>query len=93
MLATFIDDEALARAGHELAPRLTDDLLREVVGLAPAEWMEDEPGFDSPADVAAAYVAQLRARLADPAAWLPEVGPARPARPPAPRHHAPRRGG
>lgn len=91
VLATFIDDEALARAGRELAPRVTDDLLREVVDLAPAAWMEDEPGFGSPTDVAAAYVAQLRARLADPAAWLPEVGPARPARPPAPRH-APRPG-
>jgi hypothetical protein len=85
VLTTFVDDEALRLAGRELAPRITDDLLRTVVDLVPEEWLEDEPGFDSPADLAAAYVTHLRARAADPSVWLPEVGPARPARPPAPR--------
>jgi hypothetical protein len=79
VLATFVDDAALADAGHTLAPKATEDLLREVVALVPAEWLADEPGFDTPEDVAAAYVAHLGARVADPAAWLPEVGPARPA--------------
>ena len=81
VLATFVDDAALAQADRELAPRVTADLLREVVALVPVEWLEDEPGFDAPKDVAAAYVAHLRARAADPRAWLPEVGEARPARP------------
>jgi hypothetical protein len=85
VLATFIDDDVLAQAGRELALRVTDGLLTEVVDLVPAEWLDDEPGFDSPADVAAAYIAHLHARAAGPAAWLPTVGPARPARPPAPR--------
>jgi hypothetical protein len=85
VLATFVDDDALGAAGRALAPLVTGDLLREVVDLVPVAWLEDEPGFDSSADVAAAYVTHLRARAADPAAWLPEVGPARPARPPAPR--------
>jgi hypothetical protein len=85
VLATFIDDEALAAAGRRLGPLVTDDLLREVVDLVPVEWLEDEPGFDAPSDVAAAYVAQLHARVAEPATWLPKVGPVRPARPPEPR--------
>ena len=85
VLATFVDDEALAAAGRRLGPLVTDDLLREVVGLVPVAWLEDEPGFAAPSDVAAAYVAQLRARAAAPSAWLPEVGPVRPARPPEPQ--------
>ncbi|MDN3356552.1 HipA family kinase [Actinomadura sp. DC4] len=85
VLATFVDDAALAAAGRRLRPLVTDDLLREIVDLVPAGWLEDEPGFASAADVADAYVAQLHARAAAPEAWLPEVGPVRPARPPAPR--------
>ncbi len=81
VLATFIDDEALATAGRTLAPQVTEELLREVVALVPPEWMTDEPGFDAPSDVAAAYVAQLRARASDPAPWLPKIGPASPAVP------------
>jgi hypothetical protein len=81
VLQTFIDDEALARAGRDLAPKITADLLREVTNLVPTEWLADEPGFDAPADVAEAYIAHLLARVAEQAAWLPEVGPARPARP------------
>jgi hypothetical protein len=88
VLATFIDDEALHGAGRELGPLVTDDLLREVVALVPAEWLTDEPGFESPADVAEAYVAHLHTRVATPEGWLPTVGPARPARPPAARTSA-----
>jgi hypothetical protein len=85
VLATFVDDVALARAGRDLGPKVTEDLLREVVGLVPAEWLADEPGFDTPGDVAAGYVAHLAARVAAQESWLPEVGPARAAtaRPPA----------
>src|SRR3954467_9807224 len=82
VLATFIDDEALAAAGRRLGPVLTGDLLREVVDLVPVEWLEDEPGFESPYEVAAAYVSQLHTRAAAPEAWLPSVVPVRPARPP-----------
>jgi hypothetical protein len=81
VLATFIDDAALASAGRTLAPQVTEELLREVVGLVPAEWLTDEPGFDAPEDVAAAYIAQLRARAADPEPWLPKIGPVSPAIP------------
>ncbi len=80
VLTTFVDDAALARAGGELAPKITEELLREVVALVPAAWLEDEPGFASPDDVVDAYVTHLLARAADPAPWLPAVGEARPAR-------------
>jgi hypothetical protein len=49
--------------------------------LVPEEWLADEPGFDAPADVAAAYVGHLRTRVTTPGAWLPEVGEARSAVP------------
>ncbi|GJF30858.1 hypothetical protein KNE206_35580 [Kitasatospora sp. NE20-6] len=62
---------AVADADAELAPRVTGELLREVVGLVPDAWLAGEPGFDSPAAVRAAYVAHLAERAAGSAAWLP----------------------
>jgi hypothetical protein len=85
VLATFIDDKGLAAAGRDLAPKINAELLGEAVDLVPVEWLEDEPGFGSASEVAAAYVAHLLTRATDPAVWLPDVGPVQPARPPAPR--------
>jgi hypothetical protein len=62
----------LADAHSTLAPRVTPDLLADLVALVPDVWLHDEPGFDSPAAVRAAYVAHLLARLDRPGAWLPE---------------------
>ncbi|MBC3841653.1 hypothetical protein GXW82_19585 [Streptacidiphilus sp. 4-A2] len=62
----------VAAADAELAPRVTAELLDEVVGLVPDEWLTDEPGFESPDQLRAAYTAHLAARAADSAAWLPE---------------------
>ena len=53
---------ALATAGPELAGELTPDLLREVIALAPDEWL------DAPRE---AYQEHLIARAAEPKAWLP----------------------
>ncbi|GAA2742478.1 HipA family kinase [Kitasatospora cinereorecta] len=58
-------------ADTELAPRVTAELLREVVALVPDAWLADEPGFDSVAAVREAYVAHLAARAAESRAWLP----------------------
>ncbi|GAA2819137.1 hypothetical protein GCM10010441_49380 [Kitasatospora paracochleata] len=58
-------------ADAELAPRVTAELLREVVALVPDAWLADEPGFDSVAAVREAYVAHLAARAAESRAWLP----------------------
>ncbi|MFJ5233739.1 HipA family kinase [Kitasatospora sp. NPDC088391] len=62
----------VAAADAALAPLVTPELLREVVALVPDEWLSDEPGFDSPDAVRAAYAAHLAERVADSAAWLPE---------------------
>jgi len=62
----------LGAADAELAPRVTEALLREVVGLVPDEWLADEPGFESPGQLRDAYTAHLAARAANSRAWLPE---------------------
>ncbi|MFJ1703980.1 HipA family kinase [Kitasatospora sp. NPDC088346] len=58
-------------ADAALAPLVTEELLREVVALVPSEWLADEPGFADESQLRAAYVAQLAARAAGSAAWLP----------------------
>jgi HipA-like kinase len=63
----------LHAADAELAPRLTEPLLRAVVELVPEQWLVDEPGFDGPAAVRTAYVEQLLARLGARDGWLPGV--------------------
>ncbi|HEY7483691.1 MAG TPA: HipA family kinase [Streptosporangiaceae bacterium] len=64
----------LPDADGDLAPRVTEELLREVVDLVPEPWLTGEPGFAGAQAVRDAYVAQLLARVAAPRAWLPEVG-------------------
>jgi hypothetical protein len=62
------------RAAHaSLAPQVTRELLYRVLSLVPDVWLRDEPGFDSPDAVRAAYAAHLVARLARADEWLPEV--------------------
>ena len=51
-----------------LAPRLTNDVLREVADLVPEEWLQD--GFAEPASVRAAYVEFLSSRLGEPRGWV-----------------------
>ncbi len=63
----------LPEADAELAPRVTEELLREVVALVPDPWLAGEPGFAGPRAVREAYVAQLMARVAAPRAWLPQA--------------------
>lgn len=62
----------LATADTDYTPRLTPDLLRDVVDLVPDEWLRDEPGFDTPRQLRDAYIHHLSARAAD-RTWLPEV--------------------
>ncbi|MFD7923264.1 HipA family kinase [Streptomyces sp. NPDC059740] len=62
VLASFAPD--VARAAAELAPLVTEELLTEVVALVPEEWLVDEPGFDSPAELRRAYARILAERAA-----------------------------
>jgi hypothetical protein len=59
----------LRAADDELAPQVTEELLREVVDLVPDEWLEPVPGA-GPAELRAAYVAFLWARVSSDRAWL-----------------------
>ncbi|WP_377268815.1 HipA family kinase [Peterkaempfera sp. SMS 1(5)a] len=59
-------------ADRELAPLVTEELLHEVVSLVPEEWLADEPGFDSVAQLRQSYVSHLAARAAASGLWLPD---------------------
>jgi hypothetical protein len=61
---------AIPEADAALAPRLTDEVLREIMGLVPEEWLRDEPGFADTAAVRGAYVTFLSGRLEEPRAWV-----------------------
>ncbi len=65
--------QATARpaAADALAPQVTRALLAEVTALVPDQWLADEPGFDSPDAVRAAYVEHLLRRVAARTVWQP----------------------
>jgi hypothetical protein len=62
---------ARPQADAALAPLVTREVLQQVLGLVPDVWLEDEPGFDTPDEVRAAYVDHLLRRVAAPRAWAP----------------------
>jgi hypothetical protein len=64
---------AVQAAAAALAPLVTNEVLAAAVADVPDVWLADEEGFASPAEVRAAYVARLRARLDAQAAWLPPL--------------------
>jgi len=73
-----VSDHVLARhlsavpaAAAALAPLVTRDLLHEVVGLVPDEWLVRFPDPATPGELRAAYVEHLVARLAAAPAWIP----------------------
>lgn len=57
------EPDVLTAAG-ELAPRVTEELLEEVIADVPDEWLAGEPGFASPGALRAAYTEVLAARAA-----------------------------
>ena len=61
---------SIPEADAALAPRLTPEVLRSVVGMIPDEWLIDEPGFGSVEDVRSAYLTYLSARLREPRPWV-----------------------
>lgn len=61
-------------ADAELAPRVTEELLSEVVAEVPDAWLTDH---SSPGEARAAYVTYLHARVRASARWLPTDFPSR----------------
>ena len=59
----------VAAADAALAPRVTPELLTDVVALVPDAWLV--PGPEAPADLRSAYAALLHRRVEARAAWLP----------------------
>ncbi|MFG3104507.1 HipA family kinase [Streptomyces sp. NPDC048182] len=64
-------------ADADLAPKVTEELLRAVVAEVPDAWLAGEPGFTGPAEVRAAYAGYLAARVRASARWLPTDFPSR----------------
>jgi hypothetical protein len=64
-------------ADAELAPKVTEELLRRIVAEVPDAWLPTEDGFVSPDEVRDAYVGHLSARVRASAAWLPTDFPTR----------------
>ena len=66
----------VAEADAELAPRVSRDLLADVLALVPDEWLEPAPGAEDVPALRAAYVDFLQARVTGGRAWLPVAGAA-----------------
>ncbi|MBO1331277.1 HipA family kinase [Streptomyces sp. VRA16 Mangrove soil] len=62
-------------ADAELAPRVTEELLRDVLGEVPDAWLTTD--FPTPDEARDAYVTYLLARARSSAAWLPTDFPSR----------------
>ncbi|WP_158890038.1 HipA family kinase [Amycolatopsis anabasis] len=79
----------VAAADAELAPRVTEDVLRDAVAAVPDAWLDGEEGFDTPDRLREAYVTRLAGRLAARGEWLPGVLAAVEQAPPRPEVRAP----
>ncbi|MES5818831.1 HipA family kinase [Streptomyces sp. RG80] len=66
----------LRAADAELAPMVTEELLRGIVAEVPDAWL-DAPDFATPDEAREAYVAYLHARVRASADWLPTDFPTR----------------
>ncbi|MBT3152225.1 hypothetical protein HTV45_15255 [Streptomyces sp. CHD11] len=58
-------------ADAELAPKVTEELLRSIAAEVPDEWLAGDSRFATPDEVREAYVAYLHARVRSSASWLP----------------------
>jgi hypothetical protein len=62
---------AVPAAAAALAPQVTADLLHEVVGQVPDQWLPPPPDRATADELRAAYVEHLLARLEAAPSWLP----------------------
>ncbi|MEU5524443.1 HipA family kinase [Streptomyces sp. NPDC052079] len=58
-------------ADAELAPKVTEELLRSIAAEVPDDWLAVDSGFATPDEVREAYVAYLYARVRSSGTWLP----------------------
>ncbi len=65
--------EAIAQADAVLAPRLTRQVIADIVELIPEDWLGDEPLFGSAREHRAAYVTYLMRRLEAPRDFVLEA--------------------
>ncbi|HEX8285975.1 MAG TPA: HipA family kinase [Pyrinomonadaceae bacterium] len=68
---------ALEEADARLAPRVTEELIREVLSSVPDEWLASEPRFASPQEQREAYAEYLLSRLRAPRDFVREAADAR----------------
>jgi hypothetical protein len=61
----------IEHADAQLAPRVTDALLTEVLALVPDVWLASDTAFGSVEAARTAYLEFLRARVAQRESWLP----------------------
>lgn len=59
----------LAAAHARATATITPEMLVEVVGLVPDEWLEPAPGLDDPEALRTAYVEHLTRRLENASTW------------------------
>ncbi|MFI0806973.1 HipA family kinase [Streptomyces echinatus] len=64
-------------ADAELAPLVTEELLRWIVAEVPDAWLAEDAGFATPDDVRDAYVGYLLDRVRLSPEWLPTDFPSR----------------
>ncbi len=62
--------EPLRETHARLAPQVTHEVLSDVVGLVPADWLEPTASMPDGDVLRAAYLDHLVGRLARPAAWI-----------------------
>ena len=67
----------LAEADAELAPRLADGVIADIVAQVPDDWLQGPDAFADPATQRAAYVDYLASRLARRAGFVQEAIDAR----------------
>jgi len=61
----------VAAVDAELAGRVDESVLEEVLAQVPDPWLEARPGAGTPDEVRSAYVAFLRARVEGSRVWVP----------------------
>lgn len=62
--------DAVADADADLAPLLSEEVVRAAVSLVPDAWLRPEPGHPTPDALREAYTRHVGTRLADRDAWV-----------------------